>query len=248
MTRARGGHKSQIGATHPAVQQLPSGRTSQGQPRSEREKAQSAAGSSSSTDNKQCPSPKTPFPRSMECLRTCAQPRYLQGSVRTEEGSKTAQENIEQGVNVLHTSPDRRARLSASSATMPAHAAGPAARGEQGATSTQTPFPPNTHRALGQVGQGDAEQPPPGSADQQGRDEDPRGHREAIRPAGQEEIHQGEHPQRHGVVGTWGGEKRVSAGSTARGEQTAAAPDAHCQQTKPLLGAPSSRFSPQHPP
>jgi len=70
------------------------------------------------------------------------------------------------------------------------------------APTPSAPFPPRTHRAFGQVGQGDAKEPPPGSADQQGGDEDPCGHREAVGPAGQEEIHQREHAQRHGVVGT----------------------------------------------
>lgn len=92
-------------------------------------------------------------------------------------------------------------------------------------------FSSSAHRALGQVGQGDAKQPPPGSTDQQGRDEDPCRHREAIRPASQEEIHQGEHAQCHGVVGTWGGKRTGNQcqshslnSTTAMGEQPVAPP------------------------
>lgn len=59
-----------------------------------------------------------------------------------------------------------------------------------------------THRSPRDVGQRDAEEPAPGSPDEQGRDKDTSGHCQPVGPAGQEKVDKGEEAEGHGVVGT----------------------------------------------
>lgn len=53
-------------------------------------------------------------------------------------------------------------------------------------------MPPPTHRCPCEVGQGDAKESTPGSPNEQRWDEDASRYCEAIGPAGQEEVDQGE--------------------------------------------------------
>lgn len=60
---------------------------------------------------------------------------------------------------------------------------------------------PPTHRCSCEVGQGDAKESAPGSPNEQGWDEDTSRYCEAIGPAGQEEVDQGEQAESHGIIG-----------------------------------------------
>ena len=69
----------------------------------------------------------------------------------------------------------------------------------------------------GEGGQHDADQPAPRRPDEQRGDEDPRRHRQPVRPARQEEVGDGEHAQRQRVVGAcpanqrgWGKSRKLS--------------------------------------
>lgn len=65
----------------------------------------------------------------------------------------------------------------------------------------------------GHVGQQDAEESAPGGSDQQRGDEDSCRNGQAVRPAGQEEVGQGEEAEGQWIIGAWEREGKTSRGA-----------------------------------